>query len=87
MEEADKNFNKKGRQQAIYLGFLVPPARFERATCGLEVMFFTAHYVSLRSISAVTTCKNKFLSGVYSKTIHTVWRQFGGSASNQLVAR
>jgi hypothetical protein len=27
------------------------------------------------------------LSGVYSKTIHTVWRQFGGSASNQLVAR
>ena len=36
MEAADKNFNKKGRQQAIYLGFLVPPARFERATCGLE---------------------------------------------------
>ncbi|WP_314008791.1 hypothetical protein [Lancefieldella parvula] len=87
MEAADKNFNKKGRRQAIYLEFLVPPARFERATCGLEVMFFTAHYVSLRSISAVTTCKNKFLSGVYSKTIHTVWRQFGGSASNQLVAR
>ena len=36
MEAADKNFNKKGRQQAVYLGFLVPPARFERATCGLE---------------------------------------------------
>lgn len=36
MEAADKNFNKKGRQQAIYLEFLVPPARFERATCGLE---------------------------------------------------
>lgn len=36
MEAADKKFNKKGRRQAIYLGFLVPPARFERATCGLE---------------------------------------------------
>ena len=36
MEAADKNSNKKGRQQAVYLGFLVPPARFERATCGLE---------------------------------------------------
>ena len=35
MEAADKKFNKKGRRQAIYLEFLVPPARFERATCGL----------------------------------------------------
>ena len=35
MEAADKKFNKKGRRQAAYLGFLVPPARFERATCGL----------------------------------------------------
>lgn len=67
MEAADKNFNKKGRRQAIYLGFLVPPARFERATCGLEVMFSIAHYISLRSINAVTTCKNNFLSGVNTK--------------------
>ena len=36
MEAADKKFNKKGRQRAVYLEFLVPPARFERATCGLE---------------------------------------------------
>ena len=43
MEAADKNFNKKGRRQAVYLEFLVPPARFERATCGLEVMFSIAH--------------------------------------------
>nr|DAK79250.1 MAG TPA: hypothetical protein [Caudoviricetes sp.] len=43
MEAAVKKFNKKGRQQAVYLEFLVPPARFERATCGLEVMFSIAH--------------------------------------------
>ena len=50
MEAADKNFNKKGRRQAIYLGFLVPPARFERATCGLmkKCMFLG---ISLASIS------------------------------------
>ena len=53
MEAADKNFNKKGRQQAIYLGFLVPPARFERATCGLEELnmsyFFTLAKIFLNS--------------------------------------
>nr|DAL46148.1 MAG TPA_asm: hypothetical protein [Caudoviricetes sp.] len=43
MEAADKNFNKKGRRQAIYLEFLVPPARFERATCGLEDIPSPAH--------------------------------------------
>ena len=46
MEAADKKFNKKGRWQAIYLEFLVPPARFERATCGLE--FFWNNSISSR---------------------------------------
>nr|DAQ31630.1 MAG TPA: hypothetical protein [Caudoviricetes sp.] len=38
-----KKLNKKGRRQAVYLEFLVPPARFERATCGLEDIPSTAH--------------------------------------------
>ena len=80
MEAADKNFNKKGRRQAIYLEFLVPPARFERATCGLEDIPSPAHYVSIRSLCSVTTCENDFLSGVYDKTVHTVWGQKGGTA-------
>ncbi|WP_280990951.1 hypothetical protein [Lancefieldella parvula] len=43
MEAENKKFNKKGRRQAAYLVFLVPPARFERATCGLEDISSTAH--------------------------------------------
>ena len=48
MEAADKNFNKKGRRQAIYLEFLVPPARFERATCGLGTAFYGRHTITTR---------------------------------------